>query len=187
MPPVSYRFGPNKPWISVYCPDIVMMETTEKEVQTVEQLYALRKQAVRLHKNGMRVIQIVTATGLRWPSVRMALDLYEQGGMVALKPPIRGKKPGTGRSLTAEQEWAIQRIICDNRPEQLKMDFALWSRPAVLQLIEQEYGIKLHVRSVGKYLTRWGFTPQKPIRKAYEQRPYACQTSARKSHLYERE
>ena len=152
-----------------------MMETTEKEVQTLEQLYALRKQAVRLHKSGMRVMQIVTATGLSWPSVRMALNLYEQGGMAALKPAVRGKKSGTGRSLSAEQEQALRRIICDKRPEQLKMDFALWSRPAVMQLIEREYGIKLHVRSVGKYLTRWGFTPQKPIKKAYEQRPEAVQ------------
>ena len=29
------------------------------------------------------------------------------------------------------------------------------------------------MRSVGKSLTRWGFTPQKPIKKAYEQRPEA--------------
>jgi len=53
------------------------------------------------------------------------------------------------------------------------MDFCLWSRAAVMQLIEQEYGIKLPVRTVGKYLKRWGFTPQKPIKKAYEQRPEA--------------
>ena len=31
------------------------METTDKEVQTLEQLYALRKQAVRLHRKGMPV------------------------------------------------------------------------------------------------------------------------------------
>ena len=71
-----------------------------------------------------------------------------------MKPAIRGKKPGTGRSLTGEQEQAICRIICDKCPEQLKMEFALWSRAAVGQLIEREYGIKLHVRSVGKYLAR---------------------------------
>lgn len=53
------------------------------------------------------------------------------------------------------------------------MDFFLWSRAAVGQLIEQEYGIKLPVRSVGKYLKRWGFTPQKPIKRAYEQNPEA--------------
>jgi len=69
----------------------------------------------------------------------------------------------------------VRRIICDKRPEQLKMEFALWSRAAVMQLIERECGVKLHVRSVGKYLARWGFTPQKPIKKAYEQRPEAVQ------------
>ena len=53
------------------------------------------------------------------------------------------------------------------------MDFCLWSRAAVMQWIEQEYGLKLPVRTVGKYLKRWGFTPQKPIKKAYEQRPEA--------------
>jgi transposase len=55
------------------------------------------------------------------------------------------------------------------------MDFALWSRGAVMQLIEQECGLKLSVRGVGNYLSRWGFTPQKPIKKAYEQRPEAVQ------------
>jgi hypothetical protein len=29
------------------------------------------------------------------------------------------------------------------------------------------------VRTIGKYLKRWGFTPQKPMRKAYEQSPAA--------------
>ena len=67
--------------------------------------------------------------------------------------------------LSAVQEDTTQRMIIDKRPEQLKMDFSLWSRAAVGQLIEQEFGIKLQVRSIGKYLTRWGFTPQKPIRK----------------------
>ena len=52
-------------------------------------------------------------------------------------------------------------ITC-NRPEQLKMDFCLWSRAVVDQLISQEYGKNSQVRSIGKYLTRWGFTPQKP-------------------------
>ena len=88
---------------------------------------------------------------------------------------MRGKRAGQGRTLTEEQEQAIRKIICDKRPEQLKMEFALWNRAAVMQLIEREYGIKLSVRGVGNYLSRWGFTPQKPIKKAYEQRPEAVQ------------
>ena len=31
-------------------------------------------------------------------------------------------------------------------------------------------------RLIGKYLTRWGFTPQRPIKRALEQRPEAVAT-----------
>ena len=51
------------------------------------------------------------------------------------------------------------------------MDFALWSTPAVRQHLVQALGIELSIRAVGNYLARWGFTPQKPVKKAYEQRP----------------
>ena len=49
----------------------------------------------------------------------------------------------------------------------------LWTRSAVGELIEQCFGITLSVRGVGVYLKRWGFTPQKPMKKAYEQSPAA--------------
>ncbi len=52
----------------------------------------------------------------------------------------------------------------EKRPEQLKMTFALWSRCAVLQLIEQEAA---RGRLAGPL--------QKPIKKAYEQRPEVVQ------------
>jgi transposase len=118
---------------------------------------------------------IAGMTGLSYPAVRLAIDRYEEGGHAALKPTPRGRSSGDGRTLTADREAVIQRTICDKRPEQLKMEFALWSRAAVMQLIEQEFGVKLAVRTVGDYLKRWGFTPQKPIRRAYEQRPQAVQ------------
>jgi transposase len=79
------------------------------------------------------------------------------------------------RTLTPEQEKQIQRLISDKRPEQLKLDFTLWTRAAVMLLIEGEYGLCLPVRSVGEYLKRWGFTPQKPVCRAYEQSPVALQ------------
>lgn len=64
------------------------------------------------------------------------------------------------------------------------MEFALWNRAAVMQLIERKYGIKLSVRGVGNYLSRWGFTPQKPIKKACEQRPEAVQAWPNDEHAH---
>lgn len=149
------------------------MEKESARNQTLEQLHERRKQVIRLHKQGIKVMQLVKMTGLSYPTVRNTLDLFEQGGWVAIKPAARGRDRGDARLLTPEQEDHIQKTICDTRPEQLKMDFFLWSRAAVMQLIEQEYGLKMGVRTVGKYLARWGFTPQKPIKRVYEQRPKA--------------
>jgi transposase len=151
------------------------MDKEDARYQTLEQLHERRKQVVRLHRKGLGVMAIAAMTGLSYPAARWAIDLYEEGGYGALKPTPRGRESGQGRTLTAEQEAVIQRTICDKRPEQLKMEFALWSRAAVRQLIEQEFGVKLAVRTVGDYLKRWGFTPQKPIKRAYEQRPEAVQ------------
>lgn len=110
---------------------------------------------------------------MSYPAVREVISRYEQAGASTLKPLPRGRKAGDGRALSAEQEGAIRALICEKRPEQLKMEFALWTRSAVMQLIERECGLTLSVRAVGNYLKRWGFTPQKPIKRAYEQRPEA--------------
>ncbi len=37
-------------------------------------------------------------------------------------------------------------------------------------LVKQAFDIDLPIRTMGKYLKRWGFTPQRPIKKTYEQR-----------------
>lgn len=84
-----------------------------------------------------------------------------------------GAPVGTSRTLTPEQERQVQKAICDSRPEQLKMDFALWTREAVRVYIRAHFGIEMPVRTVGEYLKRWGFTPQKPVKVAYGQRPEA--------------
>jgi transposase len=151
------------------------MEKENARKRTLEQLHERRKQVVRLHKKAIKTMQIVSMTGLSYLAVRATIELFEAGVWSAIRLTSRGRARGDGRCRSKIEEDTIRRIIIDKRPEQLKMDFFLWSRAAVGQLIEQEYGIKLHIRSVGKYLARWGFTPQKPVRRAYGQSPEAVQ------------
>jgi transposase len=63
--------------------------------------------------------------------------------------------------------------IQDRCPDQLKLPYYLWTREAVGQLIARKFGVRLSIWTVGRYLNRWGFTPQKPIRRAFEQEPEA--------------
>jgi transposase len=126
------------------------MRENDARIQSLAELHERRKQVIRLHKKQYGAMQIVELTGLSWPAVRAAIDLQEAGGMAALRPEARGKKTGEGRVLAPGQEARVRKLIVEKRPEQLKMDFALWTRAAVGQLIEVEFQIKLSVRGVGK-------------------------------------
>ena len=62
------------------------MEKENARKQTLEQLHERRKQVVRLHKKGIKIMQIVAMTGLSYPPVRAAIDLFEAGGWAAIRP-----------------------------------------------------------------------------------------------------
>jgi hypothetical protein len=72
----------------------VCMVTNDKEVRTTDQLYALRKQAVRLHLKGLPVMQIVAMTGLSWPAVRAAWTVMTAGEWRHLRQAPRTAEDG---------------------------------------------------------------------------------------------
>jgi transposase len=49
----------------------------------------------------------------------------------------------------------------------------LWTRKEVADLVRRRFGISISLPTTGKYLKSWGLSPQKPIRKSYEQNPEA--------------
>ncbi|WP_019939236.1 IS630 family transposase [Bordetella sp. FB-8] len=149
------------------------MDTEDARRLSPAEQHERRRQVIRAYKRKVNKRQIARDVGLSYSAACKIIDRFEADGMAALAPRTRGRRTGDKRVLTAEQEACIRQTICDKRPEQLKMEFALWSRAAVKELIEREYQVSLHLRSVGKYLARWGFTPQKPIKRAYEQSPEA--------------
>lgn len=130
-----------------------------------------RRIAVKMREQGATLAQIKSAIGMSHPTIIRAWKAYKAGGKKALCNGLRGCKKGEQRNLTAAQEASIKFKIIDKVPEQLKLDFALWTRDAVRQLIKQETGIEMPIRTVGEYLKRWGFTPQKPVKFAYERKP----------------
>ena len=115
-------------------------------------------------------------------AVRKWWSLYRRGGMRALRLGRRGRRKGACRSLSPEQERRVKRMIIDKTPEQLKMPFALWTRQAVQELIETTCELRMPIRSVGNYLLRWGFTPQRPRKRAYEQQPAAIKQWLRETY-----
>jgi transposase len=127
---------------------------------------ALRYRVVNAIKNGMRKSKAARVFKVSRTAIHYWTKAVEEKNTRALKSKKRGRRP---QSRFAPYEAAtIVRLILHSTPEQLGLPFALWTREAVRQLIEERYGISMSVWTVGRYLTRWGFTPQKPLRRAYE-------------------
>jgi transposase len=97
------------------------------------------------------------------------------GGRVTLAAGRRGRRAGEQLALASWQQAQIVNTIREKNPDQLRLPFALWTREAVRDLIERRFGVRLAIRTVGDYLRRWGFTPQKPIQRAYERNPAAVE------------
>jgi transposase len=136
-------------------------------------LEALRLRAVHARELGYTVVDIAAILGVRAETVSRWCSRYDRGGQEGLPGDRTGRPVGSGRRLTEDQEQCIQQLIDTQSPQELKVPSALWTRQAVQELIKQQVGIRLPIRTVGEYLRRWGYTPQKPVRKAYKQDPKA--------------
>jgi transposase len=132
-----------------------------------------RRQVIGLRQNGAGYAVIAAQVGLSQTGVFDICQRFAIKGEKGLVSGKRGRKPGEQCLLDATQETEIKRLICRHMPDDLGLDFALWSRAAVQTVIRRQYGVRLAVRTTGTYLARWGFTAQKPLRRAYEQQPAA--------------
>ena len=132
-----------------------------------------RRQVIGLRQNGVSYAAIAAQVGLSQTGVVNICQRFANKGKKGLVSGKRGRKPDEQKLLDATQEKAIKRLICRHMPDELGLDFALWSREAARALIRRQYGVRLAVCTTGKYLARWGFTAQKPLRRAYEQEPAA--------------
>jgi transposase len=141
-----------------------------------------RRQVIGLRQNGASYAAIAAQVGLSQTGVFDICKRFDAKGRKGLVSGKRGRKPDEQRLLEAAQEAAIKRLICRHMPDELGLDFALWSRAAVQALIRRQYGVRLAVRTTGTYLARWGFTAQKPLRRAYEQQPAAVRNWLRQEY-----
>jgi transposase len=125
-----------------------------------------------MKENGYGPTEIVQATGCSRQSIYPLWNKWQNSKEREKRQVFcvqhRGTREGQYRTLTPEQERGIQKVIKDKYPDQLKLDFALWTREAVRLTIKQKYGIDMPIRTVGEYLKCWNFTPQRPVRYAYE-------------------
>lgn len=135
----------------------------------------IRKTAIKLISTNKKKKDVAALFGVKPGTLSEWIKKHKEQGEKGLKANKRGVKSEDKKLLSVEQEKQIQKMITDKMPDQLRLDFALWTRKAVKELVEREFDIVLAINTMGDYLRKWGFTPQKPKKMAYEQCPKAVQ------------
>jgi transposase len=134
---------------------------------------ALRNRAVRAVLGGMTQAQAARVFGVHPNAVNRWIRRYREGGLAGLSARRRGRRAGEQAAVTKTQQQEVVALVRETTPDQLGLAGFLWTREAVSELIARRYGVRLARTTMGAYLRGWGFSPQKPQRRALEQNPAA--------------
>lgn len=93
---------------------------------------------------------------------------FREKGAAAFKVK---QAPGRPRKLSDKQMAQLRSTIIGSEPRQLQLDFALWTRELVREVILRKFGVEYTLPAVGAILRDLGLSPQRPLVRAYEQNP----------------
>jgi transposase len=104
-----------------------------------------RRVIIRMKENGSSPSEIVAATGCSRQVIYPLWNNWKKSKNKEKAVAVKkcGRPFGYGRTLTKVQERELQKALVNKYPEQLKLDFALWTREAVKLEIRQRYGIEM--------------------------------------------
>jgi transposase len=147
------------------------MEKQDARSLSEEAQEDLRRRVVEAVQKGLSQTEAAGVFAVARGTVSRWMGLVKRAGRRALKGRRRGRPPVS--RLAPHQAATTVRMILSGCPDQLSLPFALWTREAVQQLLSRKFDVQVSVWTVGRYLRAWGLTPQKPVRRAYEQDPVA--------------
>ncbi|MDP3311770.1 helix-turn-helix domain-containing protein, partial [Lutibacter sp.] len=90
-----------------------------------------RKKAIALIKKRVKKGEVADLFGVNKNTVSNWWKNYETSGNSGYKSKKKGVKSEDKKLLSIANEKAIQLMIIDKMPDQLKLDYGLWTRKAV--------------------------------------------------------
>jgi len=141
-------------------------KTIDARAYSHEALERMRRDAVKRVEAGESPEGVAAGLGINRRTMYRWLEAYRNGGAEALgAKPIPGAPP----KLDAQQLQQLAQMIRDDTPLQYKFEFALWTLAIIGELIKRSFGVSLSEASVGRLMKRLGFTPQRPLYRAWQQ------------------
>jgi transposase len=123
-----------------------------------------RIDAIRLLEQGYTKAEVSRILDVAESSVYGWQKTYREGGLAALSTKIAS---GRKSLLSDKQMLELSRLMRIN-PRQLELNFGLWTRKLVRELIRRKFEIDYSEQNVGRILKMLGFSPQRPVYRALE-------------------
>ena len=129
-----------------------------------EVLEHYRYRAIQLHTEGRPINDIAHFFGVHRGSVSRWITIKKRNGKKALQSK---KALGPAFKLTSEEMQEMIRLLRENAITH-GFETPLWTCKRLQQTIQDHTGKKLHSTNIMRWLKRWGFTNQKPERRAMQ-------------------
>ena len=137
-------------------------------------LETIRLMAIDRVREGESPATVIASYGFHRTTIYKWITASRQPG-VGIRALRSTKATGRPRTLTPAQESQVFRWVNGRDPRQYGLDFGLWTRTIVADLIARKFGVTLGVTAVGALLAKLGLTPQKPLQRAYQRDPEAIE------------
>jgi transposase len=137
-------------------------------------LETIRLMAIERVREGESPATVIASYGFNRTTIYKWMKAALQPG-VGVKALRSTKGTGRPRTLTAAQERQVFRWVNGRDPRQYGLDFGLWTRAVVADLVARKFGVTLGLTAVGALLAKLGLTPQKPLQRAYQRDPEAIE------------
>lgn len=131
-----------------------------------DELYAVRKQVVRLKKQKVKQREIEELVGIHQSRITEIWKNYRRDGLKGIKPKTSGRKAKSQMILSSDEQKEIRAMLTSTPPNQLKLAGYLWTLSKISSYIWTTYRKRVSNRTLSNYMERWGLTCQRPTKRA---------------------
>ena len=130
---------------------------------------AIRMRTVAAVRSDTPPEEAASSAGVHVRTVFKWLVAFNSGGQNAL---VETKALGAKPKLNAMQMMRLSRILRSDSPQlQHRFEFALWTLTMITALIQTQFGVHYSKTGVHKLMHSLGFTPQRPLYRAWQADP----------------
>jgi transposase len=126
-----------------------------------QQYIRKRLEAIKYLQEGKSRQEVLDKVGCARQSLVTWIDMYCQGGLIALCTPVKSNKK---QKLGDEEKTELRKMLLEQKPIDYGIDRQLWTAKIILEVIQKRWGVELKDSRIYDILKELGLSHQKAHR-----------------------